>query len=282
MKPWHVFLRALLGLIVLGTGLAVWAVVIEPGWVRYKDHSIYLKNWPAELSGYSIAFITDPHVGGPHITLDKMREIVAETNALKPDLVLLGGDYVIQGLLGGTPVPSGEIAAVLGKLVGRDGVYGILGNHDRWENALRMEREFDDQGIPMLENKASFVTAGASGFWLAGVSDYSENAHDVGKAMAAVPSGAPVIVLTHSPDVFPELPDSVGLTLAGHTHGGQVYIPFFGRPVVPSKYGQRYALGLVEEAGRQIFIGQGIGTSILPIRFMTPPEVSLLRIYRAQ
>jgi predicted MPP superfamily phosphohydrolase len=264
---------------VIGLGLAIWAVLIEPGRITFREHPVYLKNWPPELAGFTIAFITDTHVGSPHITLDKMRDIVARTNALNPDLTLLGGDYIIQGVLGGHPVPSAEVVAVLSKLHARYGIFGVLGNHDWWDNAPRIHQEFQLQRVEMLEDTARHIQIDNNGFWLAGVSDYTEGAHDITKALSSVSGTEPVIVLTHSPDIFPEIPPRVALTLAGHTHGGQVWLPFLGRLVVPSKYGQRYAYGSILEHGKQLFVGAGIGTSILPIRFLTPPEVSILKLY---
>jgi uncharacterized protein len=262
-----------------GISLGIWSVFIEPGQIKFNEHPIYIKSWPSGLSGFSVAFITDIHVGSPHITLEKLQSIVEKTNALNPNLILLGGDYVIQGVIGGHPVPSKDIIAVLSKLRARNGVFGVLGNHDWWDDASRIHHEFDGQHIQVLEDAATHVKIGNSGFWLVGVSDYTEGAHDVAKALSTVSGDGPVIVVTHSPDIFPDVPQRVGLTIAGHTHGGQVYVPFLGRPVIPSKYGQRYAMGLIEEDGKQIFVGAGIGTSILPIRLMTPPEVSILRIY---
>lgn len=269
------FIAALNALI----GLGIWSVVIEPGQIKFKEHPIYIEKWPAALSGFSIAFITDTHVGSPHITLERMQSIVDMTNALKPDLILLGGDYVIQGVLGGHPVPSKDIVAVLSKLHATNGVFGILGNHDWWDNAERIHHEFDADDVRILEDAVQHIQIGNNGFWIAGVSDYTEGAHDIGKALASITGNDPVIIVTHSPDIFPDVPASVGLTVAGHTHGGQVYIPLLGRPVIPSRYGQRYAMGLIEENGKQLFVGSGIGTSILPIRFMTPPEVSILKLY---
>ncbi len=270
------------GVLTIGIGLAIWSTLIEPGQIKFKEHPIYIKNWPTELSGFSIAFITDTHVGSPHIGLEKMQSIVDKTNALKPDLILLGGDYVIQGVIGGHPVPSKDIVAVLSKLRARDGVLGVLGNHDWWDDAPRIHHEFDEQHVQILEDAAQHITIGKSGFWVVGVSDYTEGAHDIKKALSGVIDNDPIIILTHSPDIFPDVPSRVGLTIAGHTHGGQVYVPFLGRPVIPSKYGQRYAMGLIEENGKQLFVGSGIGTSILPIRFMTPPEVSILKLYPAK
>ena len=130
-----------------------------------------------------------------------------------------------------------------------------------------------------MEDESKEIKVGNNTFWLVGVSDYTEGPHDYKKALKLVTPNKPIIVLTHSPDIFPELPQSVNLTLAGHTHGGQVYIPFIGRPIVPSKYGQRYALGLKKEGAKQLFVSSGIGTSIIPVRFLTPPEVSFISIY---
>jgi predicted MPP superfamily phosphohydrolase len=93
-----------------------------------------------------------------------------------------------------------------------------------------------------------------------------------------VPQDEPVLLLTHNPDVFPDVPARVTLTLAGHTHGGQVALPILGRPVVPSRYGQRYADGLVMEDGRALFVSSGIGTSILPVRFRVPPEIAIVTL----
>ncbi len=269
-------------ILLFGLALGMWSTLIEPGHIKYKEYSITLKNWPAALSGYSIAFITDPHVGSPHITLNKLREIVKKTNAIEPDLILLGGDYVIQEVIGGTPVRSSDTIAILAELHARNGVFGILGNHDRWDNAARIQREFTEYQVPLLENDATHIRVADHGFWIVGISDYSEGAHDIAKALAPINGNDPVILLTHSPDIFPHIPSNIALTLAGHTHGGQVYIPFIGRPIIPSRYGQRYAKGLVEEEGHQIFIGSGIGTSILPLRFMTPPEVSIIKIFPAK
>lgn len=267
------------GLLTIGIGLAIWSTLIEPSQIKFKEHPIYVKNWPWELSGFSIAFITDIHVGSPHISLEKMQSIVNRTNALKPDLILLGGDYVIQGVIGGHPVPSKDIVAVLSKLRASNGVLGVLGNHDWWDDASRIHHEFDMQKVQILEDTAQHIKIGKNGFWVAGVSDYNEGAHDINKALSGISGHDPIIVLSHSPDIFPDAPSRVGLTIAGHTHGGQVYVPFLGRLVIPSKYGQRYAMGLITENGKQIFVGSGIGTSIFPIRFMTPPEVSILKIY---
>jgi uncharacterized protein len=110
--------------------------------------------------------------------------------------------------------------------------------------------------------------------WFAGLADLDARRPDVAGTLARVPSGDPVVVLTHRPDVFPDVPARVALTLAGHTHGGQVRLPLLGALVVPSKFGSRYAAGLIEEQGRRLFVTSGIGTSTVPVRLGVPPEIA--------
>jgi predicted MPP superfamily phosphohydrolase len=267
-------------LFLIFVSLGIWAFGIEPSLIRVKEYRLEVRNWPAALAGYKIAFITDPHVGGPHIGLRQVEKIVERTNALRPDLTLLGGDYVIR-IIGGHDVAPEDIAAGFAKLSARHGVFGVLGNHDWWMKPDRIQSAFEKNGIPMLENKALQIPAKGDGFWLVGVSDFAEQKHDITKAFAPVTGRQPVILLTHSPDVFPELPLRAVLTLAGHTHGGQVYVPFLGRPVIPSIYGQLYAMGIIHENGKQLFVSPGIGTSILPVRFLTMPEISVLTLHPA-
>ena len=116
--------------------------------------------------------------------------------------------------------------------------------------------------------------------WIAGVGDAFTRPAAITRALAPVPEGAPVIVLTHNPDLFVRVPPRVLLTLAGHTHGGQVNLPVLGRLIVPSHYGDRYAIGHVREEDRDLFVSPGIGTSIIPLRFRVPPEISLLTVGR--
>src|SRR5262249_17797875 len=101
---------------------------------------------------------------------------------------------------------------------------------------------------------------------------------DVEGTLRKVPNGEPVIALTHNPDLFPQIPPRVKLTLAGHTHGGQINLPLIGRLVVPSNYGRRYAVAHNQEDQRHLFVPAGLGTSFVPARFRVPPEISVLTI----
>lgn len=270
--------RWLLGLGLVGLILGGWAFGAEPASLRVREHTVRIQGWPAGRSGLRIALLTDLHVGSPFNGLSKLEEVVARTNAARPDAVLILGDLVIQDVAGGRFVPPEEIAPVLGRLRAPLGVWAVLGNHDRWLDGPRVMGALSKAGIPVLEDCAVEVSHGGPPLWLMGISDLWTAPHDVRKAMGQVTDRAPVLAFTHNPDVFPDVPARVSLTFAGHTHGGQVYFPLVGRLVVPSRYGERYALGHVVEQGRHLFVAGGTGTSIIPVRFLVPPEISIVRI----
>jgi predicted MPP superfamily phosphohydrolase len=269
-------------LAILSTALillaALWAFWLEPASLRNESHLLKLASWPIGCDGIRIAVLADLHTGSPFNGLSKLEKIVALTLAAKPDLVLLAGDYVIHGVLGGQFTPPEEIARRLAPLAAPLGVYAVLGNHDWWFNAARVRNALASVGIPVLEDKSTVVERSNCRFWLVGISDFEEGAHDLKTALEGVPASAPVVAFTHNPDVFPQIPPSVLLTIAGHTHGGQVHIPGVGRPIVPSRYGQRFAVGHVVEEGRHLFVSAGLGTSILPVRFLVPPEISVIQL----
>jgi hypothetical protein len=139
-------------------------------------------------------------------------------------------------------------------------------------------RALEDVGIRVLENDVAVVQRQDQEFWLAGLGDFWTRPQRINETLMKGPAGKPLIALTHNPDIFPRVPGSVPLTLAGHTHGGQVNFPVLGRLVLPSQY--RYAAGHVQEAGHHLFVTTGIGTSIFPVRFRVPPEIVILTITR--
>lgn len=198
------------------------------------------------------------------------------TNAAQPDLILLVGDYVIHGVIGGEFIEPEKAAALLSKLRARLGVYAVLGNHDWWFDSIRVGRAITDHGMTLLEDASMPLQWDGCSFTLVGISDYWEGPHDVDKAFAGVEPGLPIIAFTHNPDVFPNLPMPVSLAIAGHTHGGQVNLPGIGRPIVPSAYGERFAAGVIQEKEQVYFVSTGIGTSILPVRFRVPPEIAIV------
>lgn len=266
---------ALAALVVLG----LWAFWFEPARLTVRRETLSVPRWPEEHKGLRVAVITDLHVGSPHAGPEKLRRVVERANAESPDLVVLLGDYVIQDVLGGRFVEPELVAAELGRLRATHGVFAVLGNHDWWLDGARVAAALEGAGLVVLENRAARVERGGRAFWVAGVADLWTRTPDIAGSLAQV-GGAdePVIILTHNPDIFPDVPERVSLTLAGHTHGGQVNFPFVGRPVVPSRFGQRYAMGHVVEGGRHLYVSGGVGTSIIPVRFRVPPEVVILTL----
>lgn len=254
--------------------LAGWGLYLEPRGLSLVRQELPLPGWTAELDGLEVVLLSDLHVGSPYYGLDKLEELVRRVNAQKPDLILLAGDYVIQGVRGGTFVSPEDIAPILGRLHARLGVFAVLGNHDWWLDGARVRRAFASAGVAVLEDEAVRL----AGFWVVGIGDLWEAPHDIDKALAAVDDDAPVLAFTHNPDLFPEVPPRVTLTLAGHTHGGQVRLPILGTLVVPSRYGARFARGHIVEDERHLFVTSGLGTSIIPVRFRVPPEIAHLTL----
>lgn len=267
-------------LIVLGIILVllpVQAFWVEPASLRLTTYRVPMPEALRPFGSLRVAVIADLHAGAPHIGTDKIDSVVALTNEARPDLILLTGDYMVQDVVGGDPMPIETIVQHLRPLSAPLGVFAVLGNHDRWErNWPHIWVEFERGGIRMLDDKTVILRRGGRMLNLTGIRDFATAEHDGHVALATIPRGQSALCFTHSPDIFPLLTTSCALTIAGHTHGGQVWLPFFGRPIVPSEYGQRFAIGLIHESGKDLFVSSGIGTSIIPVRFMVPPEVSLL------
>ena len=249
---------------------------LEPASLRLHRYALRLDD--TRLRGLTIMVISDLHGGAPYIDAAKIDDAVAMTNAARPDLILLTGDYAGH-VRGGRPLPIETIAAHLKPLSAPMGVYAVLGNHDHnVEGAARVTAALERNGVAVLDNAHLQVRGAGRAFTLAGIDDADTRHADPALALADIPAGAPVLCFTHSPDIFPYIPQICALTIAGHTHGGQVVLPLVGRMIVPSRYGQRYAAGPVREAGRQFFVSTGIGTSVIPIRFGVPPEISFLSL----
>lgn len=263
---------------------------VEPA-LRLRVQRWHIRNPGWTAPPIRIALISDFHVGVPSMPMRRVEQIVRRTNACAPDLVLLGGDFApaIWPVL--RQLPFDEVAACLATLTAPLGRFAVLGNHD-WDRYRspgdRMARPnpyaagLEAAGIPILPNTARKLGE----FWLLGVDSqrafgsrrrgYS-GLHDLNGALAQLTDAAPAILLAHEPDIFPEVPDRVALTLSGHTHGGQIRV--FGRtPVVPSHHGSRYAYGHVREGQRDLVVSGGLGCSGLPLRLGVTPEITLVEL----
>jgi len=278
-QQWNKRIRVtFLALLILILSCFVWGVFIEPNRLIVHQETIQIDNWPTELKGLRIALIADIHTGAPFINDQKLQQIVARTNELNPDLIVLLGDYMSPNSWHSHRVEPEVTAAVLRNLKAPLGVYSVLGNHDWWYNGEKVRIAFEQNGIHVLEDEAVEVKWHDKSFWLVGLADLWTRPQHVGETIARIQPGSTIIALTHNPDIFPGLPRSVPLLLAAHTHGGQVNIPLIGTPIVPSRFGRKYTAGHIFENGHHMFVTTGIGTSILPVRFRVPPEIVILTI----
>ena len=251
-----------------------WGFVWEPGRLIQRDYAIALPHWPAQCDGLRADVVADIHTGSPRNGVDKLDRVVAQLSASDSDVVIMAGDYVILKVFLGKYVTPEVVAAHLKPLLAHKRVYAVLGNHDWWKNGTRVRRALESIGVVVLENQATEISLGQCRLWLVGVGDLWEGHPDIRRAFAGVNDDAPVIAITHNPDIFPQMPARASLVIAGHTHGGQVNL----LPGQPSMRFGHYIAGPIFDHGRQLFVTPGIGTSILPFRFRVPPEISRLTL----
>ena len=263
-------------------GLAVYAFWIEPRRLVVTRVEVAAPAWPAGAPDLRVVALADLHAAGPHITPDRIAAIVARANAERPDLVALLGDYVFETWARTSFVPPETVAAALAGLRARLGVFAVIGNHDWALDGVRVRRALEGAGIPVLDNAARRVEADDGfAFWVAGVGDRDVDRDDLPGTLTRVTNGAPVLLLTHSPDLFPDVPERVALTLAGHTHGGQCDLPVLTRYVIPSRYGRRFSYGHIVERNRHLVVSGGLGCALLPVRFRRPPEIVVVTLRAA-
>ena len=256
--------------------LILWGIFAEPNILVIRNIDISLKKWHSEHNSLKIVFLGDLHT--KPIDLDRLKRVVSKVNEQKPDIVLSIGDYVNGNSYKETLYPR-VIAKELGKIKSKYGFYTVLGNHDYDYNPLRIRKELEKNGIKVLENDTLPLDIEGKRLWLIGIQDFSVcHTHLDYNTKQVSDEENPVILLSHTPDVFPEVDERIELTLAGHTHGGQVVIPFYGPIYVPSKYGKKYSKGYFEEKNKKMFVTGGIGTSVFPVRFNNFPEIIILNI----
>lgn len=235
--------------------------------------TIRLPNLPLSFEGLKLAFLTDFHCSAetPASFLEK---IVAATNQLEPDLILLGGDYISEG--DDYIAPLGK---VLAQLCAPLGVYGVLGNHDFYGDEHAVRAALHRARIIELENSGHWVTRGGDRIRIAGVGDLWEDVQNLSVALGDAGNRDTVILLSHNPDYAMEIEDSrVDLVLSGHTHGGQIRFPRLGITVSNSRYGNRLVSGLIPFETFQLYVSRGLGTVMLPFRHNCPPEIALLTL----
>lgn len=226
--------------------------------------------------------LSDIHLADTVMNRSRLDRIVAQANALHPDVIMLAGDYVVGHASAEADAQARGLTAPLASLRARIGVVAVLGNHDYWTSPASVSGALSRAGIVVLHNQAWR----AGPIAVAGVADAFSGHDDAERTLAAARDlSRPIVLLTHSPDISRNLPSDVRLVLAGHTHCGQVRLPWgsavFARsPRAEGKslYDPKYRCGRIGEPGRDVFVTAGVGAGTLPLRFGAPPDIWLLSL----
>jgi predicted MPP superfamily phosphohydrolase len=267
--------RLFLALALAGTLLlafSYWTAVSDP---VVRNARIAVAGWPSGARPLRLLLMSDVHVGGPDMPPARVRRIVDQINRLSPDIVLIAGDLVTDKRLATRYYSHDEAVAPLATLRPRLGTIAVLGNHDHWRDSAAAHRALARAGIRVLDNQAVQVGPVAVG----GLDDDFTGRADLAATLAALRKlSGPKLILSHSPDPFADPAPDVFLMLAGHTHCGQVSPPLVGPLSTMSRYGRRYACGLVREGGRILVVTAGLGTSGIPLRLGAVPDMWLVEI----
>ncbi|MEK6759564.1 MAG: metallophosphoesterase [Deltaproteobacteria bacterium] len=266
--------------ILLGGAVAIEGFVIEPEKIRVEKVSVPIAGLGAGLDGFTICQITDIHHSHT-VSLDYIEGVIRMANSLEPDMMALTGDYIDMDR-----EYMGPVIRCLSDLKARHGSIAVMGNHDYFIGREYSKDVISSNSIPLLENSHTIIEYGGSRLCVAGVTDLLEDTPDAGAALAGVPADIPRVLLSHHPDYSERIDTGlrVDLILSGHTHGGQVRLPFGIAPIVPSAFGQKYSGGLVSlgrDEGTKVYVSRGIGVSMIPVRFNCPPEITLIRLTAA-
>ncbi len=279
-RPARVLVLALLSVV---WALGVWAFLIEPETLVVRAVTVESAAWRGPP--LRIGLIADTHVGAPHMNAARMQRVVARMNALHPDIVVLLGDYV-----GGHAPIAARAArqradvmaglAAFARLQAPLGAVGVFGNHDWYFSGDDVERGFIAAGAPLLENQTIRIAREEGAFWVTGLADPVSHRQppSYADAMGAIDDDAPIIAISHRPDAFEYTPANVAITLAGHSHCGQVNLPVFGRLFAASAGSARWPCGAYDDRGRKLYVTGGVGVSLVPARFRQPPEIVMLTL----
>jgi predicted MPP superfamily phosphohydrolase len=264
-------LLALLGVALLAKGY--WNATRDP---VIRTATVAVADWPVGQPPLKLLLLSDIHVAGPDMPPKRLTRIIAQLNRLRPDLVLIAGDLVSEKRSATHIYTAAEVVAPLGKLRAPLGVVVAPGNHDHWFKPDALRGELEKRGLRVLQNEA--VTLGP--LVVGGVDDDYSGHDDVPATLAAMDRLGPGVplLLTHSPDIIPDVQRPVVAIFAGHTHCGQIRFPFVGALTYVSRYGDRFACGDMTDNGQRVFVGAGLGTSLLPLRYLTPADAWLVTL----
>ncbi|MEK3719526.1 metallophosphoesterase [Paenibacillus sp. FSL H8-0034] len=269
-------LFTLAGLILTPSAGYTYARFAEPRWLYTKEITIQLKRLPSAFDGMRVIQFSDVHLGF-HYTVEQLNKLVDHIQSLQPDLICFTGD-LFDYTVGSDAAPAVQVLSRLKAPLGKG---AVLGNHDYYgKETEKIKRILLDSGFALLINQSVPLKREKSTIWLSGVDDMWDGKPDLPKALHDVPSDAFTLLLSHCPDFADiALKHSIDLQLSGHSHGGQVRLPFYGHLFTPA-YGSKYPDGYysLDDGKLQVYTNRGIGVSVLPIRFFCRPELSVFTL----
>jgi predicted MPP superfamily phosphohydrolase len=257
------------------SGTAAYATLIAPNLYEVTETQLSIPNLPERFEGFRITQLTDIH-HSRIVGLGDVQHVVDLANATKPDLIVLTGDYTTSYRRYIEPC-----ADALARLGAPEGVWAVLGNHDHYTDPELTTRALERKRIVVMNNLNTVLRRGPDALHLAGIDDWSWNGTDWKRAFNGLQPGLPLILLSHQPNVLDlEESQAASLILSGHTHGGQVKLPYIGAPVKYATFDLKYASGLFRRAGTQLYVSRGTGVIGLPVRLGVRPEIAVLRLSR--
>ena len=256
-------------IVILGVILFTEAVIYEPYSLKITSYDITNQ----QLSGLKIVFASDFHIASYKWEKWRLQKIVNTINEQNPDLVILGGDYVNRHSKTSTMAPQ-KIIEVIRNI--KAPKVAVLGNHDIYYGKNDIIKAFTNASIPVLNNRNIKLNLQNKEVYVAGVSDYDTDKPDVKKAFEGI--HAPVIFVTHSPDIFISLEENFDIAFAGHTHGGQIVLPFLGALAINTNSGRKYTYGRFDKNDKTMIVSSGLGSSVIPVRFNNLPEIVVVSI----
>ena len=240
------------------------AIIYEPYTLKITNYNIS----NSKLAGIKIVFAADFHIAPYKWEKWRLQRIIETINAQNPDLVILGGDYVNRHDKKSTMNPN-NIALFLQQI--KAPKVAVLGNHDSYYGKIDVKKSLENASIIVLDNQNIKLNLHNQDIYISGVSDYDTDNPDMQKALKN--AGKPLIFVSHSPDAFANLNGAADIAFAGHTHGGQIILPFFGALVHNIQNAKKYTYGLIYEHDKPLIISSGLGTSVIPVRFNNYPEI---------
>jgi predicted MPP superfamily phosphohydrolase len=258
------------------SGVAVYARLIEPYNYLISETDIFVQNLPERFEGFRITQLTDIH-HSKILGLEEVQRVVRLAQQTTPDLFVLTGDYATAYRRYIEPC-----AEALSSLAAPEGVWAVLGNHDHYTDPELTTRALEQHHINVLNNRNTLLRRGPDVLQLSGIDDWSWNATDWARAFEGLNKSLPTVLLSHQPSVLKfEQTKDVSLILSGHTHGGQITLPWFGAPARFLTKDLAFAQGLFRIGNVQMYVSSGTGVIGLPVRFGVRPEIAVLRLRRS-